>query len=267
VIAGGDVLSIHLFGQPDYTPSVRVGTDGTALLPLIGSLKLQGLTITQAEELIAASLQKARMYKDPQITVQIAEGPGAAVTVMGEVHTVVPVTGPRRLLDVLATAGGLPATASHVITINRPGAAEPIVVDLGTDPMRSSLANVPVFAGDTVIVSRVGIVYVVGAFKIAGTIPLSAYSPLTLIQATALAGGTTPDGKMGDLRLIRTVGDQRTVAKVDINKIMLGKDPDPILQPNDIVFLPGSVLKQVLLNGGVGALLGAASIAISVLNR
>jgi len=264
VLALGDQLTIHLFGEGEYSPVVRIGTNGTALLPLIGVVKLSGLTITQAEELIAAKLVEARMYKEPQVTIQITEGPNAVVTIMGEAHGVIPVTSPRRLLDVLSSAGGLPATASHVITISRPGVAEPIVVDLGSDPLHSALANIPVFAGDTIIVARIGLIYVVGAFKVSGTIPLSTYSPLTLMEATSLAGGTTPDGEMGNLRLIRTIGNQRTVAKLDINRVMRGKDPDPVLQPNDILFLPSNWLKGVLINGGVGAVLGAASIAISI---
>jgi len=267
VLTPGDLLTVHVFGEPEYSPIVRISSSGTALLPLIGEIKLVGLTISHAEELIQTALESARMYNQPQVTIQVTEGPNAVVTVIGEAHGVVPVTSPRRLLDILSSAGGLPGTASHVVTISRPGVTDPIVVDLGSDPLHSALGNVPVFAGDTIIVSRIGLIYVVGAFKVSGTIPLSAYSPLTLMQATALAGGTTPDGEMKNLRLIRTVGSQRTVAKLDINRVMLGKDPDPVLQPNDILFLPSNWLKGTLINGGVGVVLGAASIAISLIDR
>ena len=263
VLTVGDLVSIHLFSDGEYSPVVRINNDGTVLLPLIGILHLEGLSITQAEQLIAEKLVADGMYRNPQVTLQITEGPNSVITVIGEAHAVVPIVGSRRLLDVLTTAGGLPPTASHVITINRPGVSDPIVIDLGTDPLRSSLANIPLYPGDTIVVSRIGIVYVLGSFNsAAGTIPLNAYTPLTLTEATALSGGIKFDGRFSDLRIIRTVGDHRTVAIYNIKKVLNGKVPDPILEPNDIVYLPPVPLKQLLSSGGLGTLLGIADLAI-----
>ncbi len=206
----------------------------------------------------------AQIFRNPQVTIQLVEGPNQVAAVVGEVHAVVPIIGSRRLLDVLAVAGGLPATASHVITISRPGVAEPIVVDLGTDPLHSGLANVPIFAGDTIIIGRIGVVYMMGDFKNPGVIPLTQYAPLTLMEATAMSGGLAFQGKYDDVRLIRTVGDHRTVVKLDIQRILHGKDADPILQANDIVFLPDSALKASMSNGSLGTLLGIVSLLLAV---
>jgi polysaccharide export outer membrane protein len=264
ILSAGDLISIHVFEEPDYNPEVRLDSDGSALLPLIGNVDLSGLSITQADRLIEHHLQDAGIYRTPQVTIQVVEGPNQVATVAGEVHSVVPIIGSRRLLDVLAVAGGLPPTASHVITISRPGVAEPIIVDLGTDPLRSNLANIPIFPGDTIIVSRIGVVYMMGAFRTPGQIPLNQYSPLTLMEATALSGGLNFQGKYNDVRLVRTVGDHRTVVKLDIQRIMHGKDPDPILEPNDIVYLPDSTIKASMANGSLGTLLGIVSLLISV---
>ena len=267
ILAVGDLIQIRVFEQPDYTPEVRVGADGSVLLPLIGTVNLSGKTVSQAERIIEQHLIDAQIYRSPQVTVQLVEGPNQISTVVGEVHAVVPIVGSRRLLDVLATAGGLPPTASHVITISRPGVAEPIIVDLGTDPLRSGLANIPIFAGDTIIISRIGVVYMLGAFKNPTTIPLTQYSPLTLMEATALSGGLAFQGKYDDVRLIRTVGDHRTVVKLDIQRILHGKAPDPILQANDIVFLPDSAIKAAMSNGSLGTLLGIVSLLLAVIPR
>jgi polysaccharide biosynthesis/export protein len=265
VLTIGDVISIRLFSDGKYNPQVRINNDGTVVLPLIGLVHLEGLSVTQAEQLIAEKLEDAGMYRNPQVTLQIIEGPNAVVTIVGEVHAVVPVVGTRHLLDVLSTAGGIPATASHVITIDRPGVPQPLVVDLGTDPLRSSLGNIPVFPGDVIVVSRIGIVYILGSFTGAiGTIPLNAYTPLTLTEATALAGGVKWEGRFSDLRIIRTVGDHRTVAVYNIKKVLDGKAPDPILQPNDIVYLPPVPFKQFLSSGALGTTLGLVSLAIAL---
>jgi polysaccharide export outer membrane protein len=265
VLTVGDMISIRLFSDAEYNSTVRINNDGTVLLPLIGIVHLEGITVTQAEQLIAEKLVAAGMYRDPQVTLQITEGPNAVVTFIGEMHAVLPVQGTRHLLDVLSAGGGLPPTASHVLTIDRPGVPKPIVVDLGTDPMRSSLGNIPVFPGDTIVVSRIGIIYMLGSFGSAsGTIPLNAYTPLTLTEATALSGGIKFDGRFNDLRIIRTVGDHRTVAVYDIKKVLNGKAPDPILEPNDIVYLPPVPLKQLLNSGGLGTILSIVDLALAL---
>jgi polysaccharide export outer membrane protein len=266
-LSAGDLISVHLFAQPDFSSTARISLGGSATMPLIGPVALAGLTIPEAEKLIAQKLVAGGFYRDPQVTVQLVEGPNAVVTLVGETHGVVPVTGSRRLLDILSSAGGLPGTASHVITIHRPGVDQPIVVDLGTNPLQSSLADIPVFAGDTIVVARIGVVYMIGSFKTPGTIALTPYSQLTLMQATALSGGPTFEGKYNDLRIIRSDGNHRTMVKIDIHKVLYGKAPDPILEPNDIVFLPNSALKASISNGSVGTILGIAGLLISVALR
>ncbi len=265
VLTVGDMISVRVFSDPEYTAAVRINNDGTVLLPLIGIVHLEGLSVTKAEQLIAEMLSTAGMYRDPQVILQITEGPNSVVTIIGETHAVIPIVGSRRLLDVLSSAGGLPPTASHVITIDRPGVTNPIVIDLGSDPLQSSLANIPVYPGDTIVISRIGVVYMLGAFgSSAGTIPLNAYTPLTLTEATALTGGIKFTGDFSDLRIIRTVGDHRTVAVYNIKKVLDGKVPDPILEPNDIVYLPPVPLKEFISSGALGTVLGIASLALTI---
>jgi polysaccharide export outer membrane protein len=204
------------------------------------------------------------MFHNPQVSIQLTEGPSDIVTIIGEVHGVVPLLGTRRLLDVLAASGGLPSTASHVITIDRPGVAEPIVVDIGNDPLHIQAADIPVLSGDTIIVSRIGVVYVLGAFKSIGTVPLNSYSPLTLTELTALSGGIAYEAKQSDLRIIRTVGNHRTVSVVNIKDVINGKIPDPILEPNDIVYLVPSAIKTFFASPTLGTILGLVSLLITV---
>lgn len=267
LLGPSDLVAIRVFAQSDYTPVVRVGTDGNVLLPLIGVVHLAGLSITQAEEMIQRKLIEAGIYRDPQVTLQITEGPNAVATVVGEVHGIAQIVGTRRLLDVLTSMGGLPATASHVVTIHRQGVPEPIVVDLGSDPLSSQVADIPIFAGDTIVVARVGVVYMLGSFKTPGVIALTPYSPLTLMQATTLSGGLAFEGKYDDLRVIRTIGGQRTVVKIDIKKVLYGKAPDPILQPNDIVFLPNNVIKASIGNGTLSTVLSITGLLVALLYR
>ena len=261
-LSQGDLLAVHLYGAPDYAPPVRVDLDGKIHLPLVGDLTVVGLTIHQAENLITQKLIAAGMYRDPQVTIQLTDSPNQFVTVSGEMHGVIPVMGEKRLLDILSAAGGLPSTASHMITINRRGMAKPIIVDLDSDPAQSASTNIPVFAGDTVIVSKVGVVYLLGAFRNQGPVPLKQNSPFTLMQLTSVGGGPGFEGKYDDLQIIRTIGMERQVVHVDIKKVLNGTAPDPPLQADDIVFLPTSEMKAAIKSGGISTLMGIASILI-----
>ena len=156
----------------------------------------------------------------------------------------------------------MPVTASHVITVVRPGVEKPIVVDLGTDPTKSAQSDITILPGDKIIVSRVGVVYILGAFKTQGAIPLQQNSPLTLMQATALSGGAGFEGKYADLRIVRTQGLTRTVVKVDIKKVLHGRAPDPVLQADDIVFLPSDALKAAIKSGGLSTLTSIADVLL-----
>src|SRR5260370_5203161 len=66
-----DLITVRLFESPDYGPTARVGLDGTVQLPLIGTGQVEGLTVHQAQDLIAQKLKSAGMYRAPQVSSQI----------------------------------------------------------------------------------------------------------------------------------------------------------------------------------------------------
>ena len=262
ILHAGDLLTIKIFGTVDFQSPVRISVDGNIQMPLIGLVPVAGLTVPRAENLIADRLVKAGMYTDPQVSIQVTEAATQFATVSGEMHGIIPLSGDRRLLDVLAAAGPIPSTASHVVTILREGQPQPIIVDLGTDPAKSAQADIEILPGDKILLSRVGVVYILGAFKVQGAIPLQQNSPLTLMQATALSGGAGFEGKYNDLRLVRTVGQTRTVVKIDIKKVLNGKAPDPVLQADDVLFLPSDNIKAAIKGGGIAAVTSIISLLL-----
>jgi polysaccharide export outer membrane protein len=265
-LSTGDLISIFVFMQSDYSATVRVKLDGTVQLPLIGSVPVQGLTVQRAQNLIAERLRTGGFYSEPEVTIRVLDTVNGTVMVTGEVRAQVPVANERSLRDVLLTAGGLPANANHTVKIVRPGVEEPIVVNLGPDLAASSAANIPVRPHDIIQITRASVVYVLGAFGHQGSFPLDQATPLTLLQLAALSGGLNYEGKYEDLRLIRTVGNERKVVSVDIKKIRDGKADDPILQANDIVFLPTNDMKAVLKSLGIGGVLGLVSLLFAIHN-
>jgi polysaccharide export outer membrane protein len=261
-LAPGDLISVRVF-LADYQATVRLDLDGNVQLPFIGSMNLSGMTVRAAQAAIADRLRTGGFYRNPEITVQVLDTVNGSVTITGEVRAIVPVATERSLKDVLLTAGGLPANASHTVKIVRPRMPEPIVVDLGTDLASSTTANIPIHPHDIIQITRASVVYVLGAFRNQGAVPLDQSSPLTLLQLAALSGGINYEGQFNDLRLIRTFGKDRKVVDVDIKKVRDGKADDPVLQANDIVFLPTNAMKAALKNLGSGGVLGIISILLA----
>jgi polysaccharide biosynthesis/export protein len=267
----GDLIVIHLFGVGDYTATVRLGLDGTVQLPYIGTVSLEGLSVHAAQGRIEDKLRTGGFYNNPDITIQVLDTVNGSVIITGEMRASIPVTTERSLREVLLAAGGLPANASHTVKIVRPvpdqpGQTKVIEVNLGTDLAASEAANIAVYPHDIIQISRASLVYVLGAFKQQGSLPLDQAKPLTLIQLAALSGGVGFEGKYEDLRLIRTVGAERKVVVVDIKKVLNGQAPDPILEANDIVFLPTNNMKAILKGLGVGGVLGLVSLVYSLHN-
>ena len=140
MLGQGDVLTVHLYGMQDYTPIVRVALDGTIDLPLAGGLSVDGLSLHQAEELIARRLTGRDVQT--RVSIQLTESPNESVTLTGELHGIIPVAGQSELFDVLSRPGGIPSDGESTV-INRPGVAEPIVVDLSA--ILADGLGVPVF--------------------------------------------------------------------------------------------------------------------------
>ena len=254
----GDQIEVTLYGVHDYDSKVRIDANGNAYLPLTGPVHLDGLTLPQAQSKIADTLDAAGMIRNPDVTVTVLDSIHDVITVSGEVNAPhsIPAFSPMRLLDAITAAGGLTHTASHTISILRPSAPEPLLVQLGPDLMQASAENIPVYPVDQIIVPRTGVVYVVGAVRAQNAFPLANGTPLTLMQAVTLAGGVNYEASRSQTRIIRTVGTQRQEIRVNLKKVMFGKAPDPVLQNDDIVFIPPNSFKAGVKGGAAGIALG-----------
>ena len=107
-IGPGDLLSIEVFKVDELSSKERVNADGDIVLPLIGKVKLDGLTPDQAEKRIAEILAKDYVY-NPQVDVFVKEYANMKVTVGGAVKKpgVFPITGATTLTEAMAQAEGL----------------------------------------------------------------------------------------------------------------------------------------------------------------
>jgi len=246
-IGGGDLLAISVYGVPELAQDVRVNNSGDVYLPLIGYVQLAGLTPDQAQTVIENRLREGEFVKSPHVTVFLKEYVNQSATVTGEVTKpgVYPILGKQRLLEVLANAGGLTTRAGKTVTItHHDHPEEPVKVNLPTDLAKSPKDNIEIFPGDTVVVNRAGVVYVVGEVQRPSGLVMDNNERLTVMQAIALTGGPTSVAAMNGAKLIRTTATGREQLDLPLKRMLATKQPDMELKPDDIIFVPSSFGKK-----------------------
>ena len=245
IIGSGDLLEVSVYGAPDFIKQVRVADSGQIALPLIGSVQVAGYTIHDAELIVQKRLADGGFFTDPQVSIFAREYATQGISVLGEVQKpgIYPLPGQRSLFDAISAAGGVTPRAGNTVTItHRAQPQESQTVQLPSGKTLPSESNVDVFPGDTIVVSKAGIVYVVGDVHLPGGFVLE-NSDLTVLQAVAMAQGTNTTAKLDNTVLIRKTPEGRQEIPILLSKVMTAKAPDPKLQADDIVFVPRSTAK------------------------
>src|SRR5579875_2038573 len=193
-IAPGDEITVNVFDIPDLSvDNARVGQDGTVDLPVAGPIHVAGMTTDQAASHIEHELVAKGLVLNPAVTVSLGESLGQGATIMGEVRSpgIYPTFGSRRLLDMLTLAGGISPSAGKLVTIiHRDDPHHPVRIGLAENAAGLRAQQNPIILpGDTVVVAKAGIIYVVGAVGRPGGYLINNNEHLTLIQALSLAGG------------------------------------------------------------------------------
>jgi polysaccharide export outer membrane protein len=108
IVGEADVLRINVWKQPELSqPSVVVRPDGMVSVPLVGEVKVSGLTPVQIEATLVADLKQ--YVNEPRVTVTVAEIGSKLVYVTGEIQHpgAYPLVGPVDVLQIIAKAGGV----------------------------------------------------------------------------------------------------------------------------------------------------------------
>jgi polysaccharide export outer membrane protein len=250
-IGPGDLLVVSMFNAPEIYQTVRVDDLGDASLPLIGKVHLAGLTTTAGEALIAQTYQAKNFFLHPEVSVFISEYSTQGTSVLGEVLRpgVYPVLGTRSLLDIISAAGGTTPTASNDITVQRHADGSILTVKLSKNSRESLAADVEILPGDKIIVGRAGIVYVIGNVNRPGGFVMQNEGTISLLQAIAMAEGSTSTAALDHAKLIRKTPEGYVEILAPLQKILNGQAPDREMQAEDILYVPNSIGKTIFYRG------------------
>jgi polysaccharide export outer membrane protein len=242
-IGNRDILSVTVWSQMDLSGKYTVDADGTVMFPLVGPLKVHGLTVQQVATELRNRLKEG-FFQDPQLTVSIDDYRSQRIFVMGQVRQPgsYPLSGGMTVIEALARAGSTTADAAPEALIVRAGqrdrAAQPTLPDDSNaaaitrvnvnDVQSGALASqVALRDGDTIFVPRAETVFVSGQVRNPGAYPIG--KTTTVLQALTLAGGVTDRGATNRVRVIRIVNGTREQVKIKLQDV---------LRPGDTVVVP-----------------------------
>jgi polysaccharide export outer membrane protein len=276
IIGPDDLLNIYILDVPELSRDYRVSATGTVTLPVLAKpLNAAGLALPQFSERLSGELKAQGLVSDPHVTVSVDQSRLHSVAIVGAVRRpqVYPVFSQTTLLDLLSQAEGLAEDAGNTAIVSRGDigirfsrtgytahgseqdqTAGTLTVDLkrlleNRDPS----LNVSVYPGDRITVPRVGIVYVVGAVNKPGGFTMKESSHgMTVLQALALAQDAKSTALRSQAVILRSdplAAEGRRQIPVDLKTIVQGKSPDPVLQAEDILFVPDSAAKRALNRG------------------
>jgi polysaccharide export outer membrane protein len=264
LIGSGDLLHVQVFDTPELEQHARVTDAGELPLLLGGNVKVAHSTPAEAARTIEKAYREGRYLLHPRIAVTVEEYATQKVSVLGEVKApgAYAISTPRSVLDVLTLAGGLTELADRKILIERNGTDEktPYTVSNKADVAMDTAVRVN--PGDTLFVSKAGIVYALGDVKQPGGYTMTNNEgKLTVLQLVARAGGTNNSAVPAHARLMRKDENGYVETQLALSAMQKGKQQDQFLQAGDIVYVPFSYLRNVAVNaGGIAASLGSAAI-------
>jgi polysaccharide export outer membrane protein len=253
LIGAGDKLHIQVFDTPEMEQHPQVTDAGTVPLMLLGDIKVAGLSPAQAAAAIQDALIQKQVMLHPHVAVTIEDNSTGEVYVMGQVKDAgsYDLTAPTPILKVLALAGGLTDGADRHITIehhNDP--AQKQTYYLSNNAEKALDDSLMVYPGDTVVVPKAGVVYVLGdVAKPGGYVIDTNDSRLTVMQALSMAGYANKTALLGKAKLIRTTSSGEEDVPIKLAAIKDGKRPDMLLESGDKLFIPFSWMRNLALSG------------------
>ncbi|MCD2518876.1 polysaccharide export protein EpsE [Massilia sp. G4R7] len=206
LLGPGDVVKLSVYGSPDLSLETRVSESGNITFPLLGQVAVGGLSVAAAEKKIGDMLEKGGYLKKAQVNMLVTTLASQQVSVLGYVNRPgrYAVEGRRKVLDLLAMAGGIHGEGGDMINLvrTRNGATTRETIDV-VDMVRKGELNkdYEVAGGDIIYVERAPRAYVSGEVARPGAFRLE--RGMTVQQAVAAGGGLNQRGSNKGMKITR----------------------------------------------------------------
>jgi polysaccharide export outer membrane protein len=277
---GDEIVIMALNAEEVSNKPIRIPSEGEINLPMVGRIRVAGMTIEELEDELG---ERLKVYiKEPDVAVHVARFQGQPVSVLGAVGSpgIVQLEGRKSLLEVLSMAGGLQENHGARLTITRRSEFGPVPLPSATPTLDGDFSvaelnirsimdashpeqNIQILPHDVISVPTAEVVYVMGQVGRTGGFTLEDQETMSVLQALALAQGLSETARGEDGRIIRQVADAPAVEiEINLDDLLRGKITDVALHAGDILFVPDSFARGALRRALDSAISAATSMVI-----
>lgn len=255
-LGADDVISVTIFAGGEKQVEVNVSISGQGLInaPFVGPTKAAGISTSDLEERLLASLKKD-YFVDPQVHIQVQEYQSLRYSISGAVEKPgkFSMQSATTLMELIAKAEGATKERGSVAYIMRDNGAE----KANTEPIKVNLTklldegdmshNIQLQSGDSIYIPLAkglnqndSMVFVSGRVKKPGSYE---FQPgLTALSVCIMAGGFDEFAAPNRATIVRVDGEKQEVIKIDLEDVVEGKIADVPLKAGDRLNIPESWL-------------------------
>ena len=255
VIGHGDKLGISVYRNSDMDSSPQVDTMGNISVPLLGDMKVSGLTTYQLRDKITEGLTK--YITNPQVTITVSTYQSQKVTVMGEVSSpgIFQLEQPQPISILITKCGGFTENANEenvtVIRKDPKGPQQIITVNVKkVFKEGDAKQNILIYKDDIIYVPKdERKITILGEVSSPGIINIK--GKMGILEAITKVGGFTGEANKNSV-IIMGKDDKSNVRVLDYQQILENKDlsKDVSLSDGEVIYVPREN-KQVLLLGEI----------------
>lgn len=264
----GDVIDVQVFDTPELSAKYQLNQEGAIRLPGTGSLVIGGLTTTEAAALLEKQLKEWKVMDEAQVSVFLDKAAPVEVSVSGEVNHPgnYTLSGLPTLESALSAAGGVTQLEGATITITHRDQPHPDTIRVDATNPAGNDPFIALRPWDIISVSQAGRIYVVGDVGRPGQYYLNNGRSLRALEALAIAEGLKDYAAPDKATIIHSTPNGVTSTRINLTRVQKNLDPDLVLEPDDVLVVPHSGMKQfaaVMLPGLTSTAVNAVAIALA----
>lgn len=253
-VGGYDILSITVYDEKDLTrENIRVSAEGQISFPLIGRIRVGGLTTSEIEKLISDKLAKGDFLYDAHVSVMVSKYESSKFSALGALKMPgnYPLQARETILDGISRAGGVDMEkgdkqeAMIIRTLNpdKPEESKIIInIDLqGLLKGKDQISNIQLVDRDVIYIPKENYFFIMGQVKNPGSYAFTK-KDINIVEAISMAGGFTPIASRNKTRIVRSEGGMEKIYEVRVDAITAGgKIAQAVfIKANDLIIVPES---------------------------
>jgi len=250
-VGGYDILDITVYEETDLsTRGVRISADGFISFPLIGRIKVEGLTTSEIEKIISNKLAQGQFIIDAQVSVMVADYRSKQFMVLGPVTNPgsYPLKAQERVIDAISSAGGMvfgqDSNQMMIIRTENPDTEKErkIVIRIDLSALLhdgDQQSNLLLTERDLLYIPKVEPFYIIGEVQNPGSFPYNK-NEITLVEAISIAGGFNEWAIRNRTHIVRMEDGIEKIIEVKVDAITKSgqKNQDVLIRPGDIIVVP-----------------------------